>query len=120
MSAIEQGFIQDEIARSAYAYQQQIESKEKIIVGVNAYTVNKEEQVPVFKIDDSIRQVQIEKLNALKNKRDGVKVSQSLESIAAAAKDGTNIMPHVITAVENYCTLGEVADTLRKIFGEYK
>ena len=120
VSSIEQGFMQDEIARSAYEYQRNIESGDKIIVGVNKFTIDKEEPIPGFKIDDSIRQIQIEKLNLLKSKRDNIKAEQSLQNIAAAAKDGTNLMPLVIEAVENYCTLGEISDTLRKVFGEYK
>jgi len=120
VSAIEQGFIQNEIAKSAYEYQQKIETKEKIIVGVNQFTVNKEAPVPAFKIDDSIRLKQIEKLNTLKAKRDNIKAKQCLESIAVAATGQTNLMPLVIEAVENYCTLGEIADVLRKVFGEYK
>ncbi|MBA4198758.1 MAG: methylmalonyl-CoA mutase [Chitinophaga sp.] len=120
VSAIEQGFIQNEIAKSAYEYQQKIETKKKIIVGVNQFTVEKEEPVPPFKIDDSIRLTQIEKLKALKAKRDNAKINQCLESIAIAATGQTNLMPLVIEAVENYCTLGEIADALRKVFGEYK
>jgi len=120
VNAIEQGFMQDEIARSAYEYQRNIENGTKIIVGVNKFTVDKEEPIPGFKIDDSIRQLQIEKLIVLKNKRDNSKVSECLQSITDAAKDGTNLMPLVIEAVENYCTLGEISDTLRKVFGEYK
>lgn len=120
VAAIEQGFMQDEIARSAYEYQRNIESGEKIIVGVNKFTVDKEEPVPPFKIDDSIRELQIEKLNDLKNRRDNNVVTKCLESIANAAKDGTNLMPLVIEAVEAKCTLGEIADVLRKEFGEYR
>ena len=120
VNAIEQGFMQDEIARSAYEYQRNIENGSKIIVGVNKFTVDKEAPIPGFKIDDSIRQLQIEKLIVLKSKRDNNKVSECLKSITAASKDGTNLMPLVIEAVENYCTLGEISDTLRKVFGEYK
>ena len=120
VNAIEQGFMQDEIARSAYEYQRNIENGSKIIVGVNKFTVDKEAPIPGFKIDDSIRQLQIEKLIVLKSKRDNSKVSECLKSITTAAKDGTNLMPLVIEAVENYCTLGEISDTLRKVFGEYK
>jgi methylmalonyl-CoA mutase N-terminal domain/subunit len=120
VSAIEQGFIQNEIAKSAYEYQQQIEKKEKIIVGVNQFIVDKEATIPSFKIDDSVRQLQIEKINQLKNKRNKIKVTDCLEKIAAAAKADSNLMPPVIEAVENYCTLGEIADTLRNIFGEHK
>ncbi|GAC1443269.1 MAG: methylmalonyl-CoA mutase family protein [Sediminibacterium sp.] len=118
--AIEAGFMQEEIARSAYEYQRHIESGEKIIVGVNKFTVDKEEPIPGFRIDDSIRALQTDKLHALKAKRKAALVENSLRSIAAAATDGTNLMPLVIEAVENYCTLGEIADALRKVFGEYK
>ena len=120
VSAIEQGFMQDEIAQSAYDYQRGIETGEKIIVGVNKFTIDKEKFVPGFKIDDSIRIKQCEKLDTLKARRNKKLVAQSLEKIVLAASEGTNLMPVVIEAVENYCTLGEVSDALRKVFGEYK
>jgi len=120
VSAIEQGFIQDEIARSAYQYQRHIETGEKIIVGVNKFQTTKEEPVPGFKIDDSIRQVQTEKLEALRNNRNNAKVDNLLQSLNDAACSDENIMPIVIDAVENKCTLGEIADTLREVYGEYK
>ena len=120
VNAIEQEFIQNEIARSAYEYQRNIENGSKIIVGVNKFTVTEKNDTPVFKIDDSIRTVQSKKLQALKARRDHTKVAACLSAIDAAAKDGTNLMPVVIEAVENYCTLGEVADVLRRVFGEYK
>jgi methylmalonyl-CoA mutase N-terminal domain/subunit len=120
VAAIEAGFMQDEIARSAYEYQRNIESGEKLIVGVNKFTIDKETPIPGFKIDDSIRQIQIDKLNKLKSERDNSIASKCLESIAIAAKDGSNLMPFVINAVEAKCTLGEIADVLRKEFGEYK
>jgi methylmalonyl-CoA mutase N-terminal domain/subunit len=120
VSAIEAGFIQDEIAKSAYAYQRAIESGEKIIVGVNRFTVDKEDPIPGFKIDDHIRILQAEKLAKLKAKRNTEQVKQCLKNISEAAKNGSNLMPPVIEAVENFCTLGEIADTLRKEFGEYQ
>ncbi|MFY7963749.1 MAG: acyl-CoA mutase large subunit family protein [Chitinophagaceae bacterium] len=120
VAAIEQGFMQDEIARSAYEYQRNIESGDKIIVGVNKFTIDKEDKIPGFKIDDSIRQLQIDKLKRLRSERDNTIASKSLESIASAAKDGSNLMPFVIEAVEAKCTLGEIADVLRKEFGEYR
>jgi methylmalonyl-CoA mutase N-terminal domain/subunit len=120
VSAIEQGFIQNEIARSAYEYQRKIETGEKIIVGVNKFQVDNDTTIPGFKIDDSIRSVQIEKLNQLKNNRDHAKVDQLLQTINDKASGDENLMPAVIEAVENKCTLGEIADTLREVFGEYK
>ncbi len=118
--AIEQGFIQDEIARSAYEYQRNIETGEKIIVGVNKFAVKEEDSIPVFKIDDSIRHVQTEKLNRLKANRDPAKTDQCLQNLNDKASSGENMMPAVVEAVENKCTLGEIADTLREVFGEYK
>jgi len=120
VSAIEQGFIQDEIARSAYEYQRQIETGEKIIVGVNKFTVQQEDSIPVFKIDDSIRQVQSDKLQILRNSRNHAKCDQVLQELNDKAVSGENIMPTVVEAVEAKCTLGEIADTLREVFGEYK
>jgi methylmalonyl-CoA mutase N-terminal domain/subunit len=120
VSAIENDFMQNEIARSAYEYQRKIESEEKIIVGVNKFQSAESRTTPSFRIDDSIRQLQIDKLNKLKTKRDNAKAKICLQNISAAAKEGNNLMPFVIEAVENYCTLGEISDTLRKVFGEYK
>ena len=120
VSAIEQGFIQNEIARSAYEYQRQIENGEKIIVGLNKFQAEEENKIPGFKIDDSIRTVQIEKLNTLKQNRDVAKVDQLLQQINDRANSGDNLMPAVIEAVENKITLGEIADELRGVFGEYK
>jgi len=112
--------MQDEIAHSAYEYQRNIESGDKIIVGVNKFTIDKEAPIPGFKIDDSIRQLQIDKLTKLRSERDNTTASNCLENIALAAKDGSNLMPFVINAVEAKCTLGEIADVLRKEFGEYR
>lgn len=120
VSAIEQDFIQNEIARSAYEYQQKIESGNKIIVGVNKFTVETEEPVPGFKIDDSIRQVQIEKLEYLRRNRNPAKCDSILQELNDRAAGDENIMPAVLEAVENNCSLGEIADTLREVYGEYK
>jgi methylmalonyl-CoA mutase N-terminal domain/subunit len=119
VDAIEQGFIQDEIAKSAYEYQRNIETGEKIIVGVNKFHIKETNNTNGFKIDDSIRAVQTEKLKSLKARRTEQVAEQCLADISNAAKDGRNLMPFVINAVENYCTLGEISDVLRKVFGEY-
>ena len=120
VTAIEQGFIQDEIARSAYDYQRKIETGEKIIVGVNKFENEAGAPIPVFKIDDSIQGQQVQRLQALKGARDVTAVGSSLEKIRQHAVSGENLMPPVIEAVENYCTLGEIADVLRNVFGEFK
>lgn len=120
VNAIDEGFMQSEISRSAYAYHQKIESKDKIIVGVNSFTSDMETMPPPFKVDDSIRMVQADKLKALKEKRDNAKVADCLNNIKDHATNNQNLMPVVIDAVENLCTLGEIADALRQVFGEYK
>jgi methylmalonyl-CoA mutase N-terminal domain/subunit len=120
VSAIEQGFIQNEIAKSAYEYQRKIETGEKIIVGVNKFQSEEPDSIPGFRVEDSIRNVQIEKLKLLRKRRNPAKCDNILQSLNDKASSGENIMPAVVEAVENYCTLGEIADTLREIFGEYK
>lgn len=119
VSAIEEGFMQQEIAQSAYTYQSQIEANEKHIVGVNAFVQDQSEPAPVFKIDESIRKVQTQKLEALKNSRDATQANAALADLDSCAKEGRNLMPFILNAVEKHCTLGEIADTLRNVFGEY-
>ena len=120
VSAIEQGFIQEEIARSAYEFQRQVERNEKIIVGMNKFQAETESKVPGFQIDDSIRQLQSDKLQRLRSYRDHAKIDSILQDLNDRAAGEENIMPAVIKAVENNCTLGEIADTLREVYGEYK
>jgi methylmalonyl-CoA mutase N-terminal domain/subunit len=120
VSAIEQGYIQNEIAKSAYEYQRKIETGEKIIVGVNKFQLKEESSIPLLKIDDSIRDAQVQKIKRLKEARNKEQVAKCLETVAQKAAGNENIMPSVIDAVENHCTLGEIADELRKLFGEYK
>jgi methylmalonyl-CoA mutase N-terminal domain/subunit len=120
VAAIETGFMQNKIAESAYAYQKAIESNEKIIVGVNQFKNDTEIDIPILKINESIRQDQIKKLQSLKQNRDTQKVTDCLTAIKNAAKGSDNLMPVVIEAVEAYCTLGEISDALRTVFGEYQ
>jgi methylmalonyl-CoA mutase, N-terminal domain len=119
VEAIEQGWMQEQIANSSYAYTKAIESQEKIIVGVNKFTTIDKDNTPVFKIDDSIRQMQTEKLNVLRKNRDNEAVKVCLDKISRAAKGTDNIMPLVIDAVTAKATLGEIAHTLRSVWGEF-
>ncbi len=119
VAAIEQGFIQREIAESAYTYQKEIESGDKVIVGVNKFTIEEPPFDDLFTVDDSIRKVQMEKLAAVKASRNQQAVEQSLKTLEAAAREATNLMPHILTAVEAYASLGEISDTLRVVYGEY-
>lgn len=120
VEAIEQGFMQEQIAASAYQYQKDIETGSKISVGVNKFQSPEGVKTPVFKIDESIQKIQTEKLALLKSKRDNVKVELCLKNLIAAAEGTENIMPLIVEAVENFCTLGEIADAFRKVYGEYK
>ncbi len=119
VAAIEEGYIQNEIAASAYQYQTEIESGENILVGVNKYVDEEGLKPEVFRVDDSIRKVQINKLVSLRAERDNLAVERALQALTDAVKKGLNVMPYIISAVEVYATLGEIADTFRKEFGEY-
>ncbi|SEP26639.1 methylmalonyl-CoA mutase [Mucilaginibacter sp. OK283] len=119
VKAIEQDYIQQEIAASAYQYQIDIESGEKILVGVNKFTQQEDAPSGVFRVDDSIRKMQIEKIKKLKNKRDNQAVETTLQQLRIAAEGTENLMPFIVSSVENYATLGEIADILREVFGEY-
>jgi methylmalonyl-CoA mutase N-terminal domain/subunit len=120
VEAIENGYMQEQIAKSAYAYQRAIESGEKVIVGLNKFTIDQADHIPVFRIDSSIQLAQIEKLRAFKKNRDSETVIRCLAAVKAAAVDGSNLMPSVVAAVEAHCTLGEISDQLRSVFGEYR
>jgi len=119
VNAIEEGYIQNEIANSAYQYQKDIETGERMLVGVNKYVDSENLNVEVFRVDDSIRELQMEKLRMLKSQRNNEAVKSVLDALALSAKDGSNMMPFILAAVEAYATLGEIADVLRKEFGEY-
>ncbi len=119
VKAIEQDFMQQEIARSAYAYQNEIERGERILVGVNCFKEAEGMSPKLFRVDDAIRQQQIEKIQKLKKERNNGAVQKSLDELFIAAKGNANLMPFILGAVENYATLGEISDTLRRVFGEY-
>jgi methylmalonyl-CoA mutase N-terminal domain/subunit len=119
VKAIEQDFMQQEIARSAYEYQREIEQGDRILVGVNRFIDPETASPSLFRVDDSIRQGQADKLRALKAERNNDLVKEALAELSTAAVGAENLMPFILNAVENYATLGEISDTLRKVFGEY-
>ncbi len=120
VAAIESGYMQNEIAIASYNIQKKIESGEKIIVGMNKFTTEENKDTPLLSVDDSIRQTQTFKLNQLKKERDNDAVKNCLQKIETAAKGNKNLMPLIVEAVEQYATLGEIADAMRSVFGEYK
>ena len=119
VTAIEEGYIQKEIAESAYRYQEALETEKEILVGVNKFTIEEKEEEDLLSVEDSIRQVQIDNINTLKNERDNKRVAFCLQAIETTARSDANLMPVILEAVEAYATLGEISDVLRKVFGEY-
>ena len=121
VAAIERGFPQREIMEAAYRYQQAIEKKEKIIVGVNEFLMEEEENPPILLIDPEVeRAKQIEKLQALRRQRHNAKVEECLKRLRIAARGKDNLMPFMLESVKSYATLGEIVDVLREEFGEYQ
>jgi methylmalonyl-CoA mutase N-terminal domain/subunit len=118
--ALECGYPQKEIHDAAYAYQQAIERKEKIIVGVNDYVTEEDRQIPLLVIDDSVERHQVKKLEEVRGRRDGARVRQTLESMGSAAATDANLMPYILECVHAYATVGEMCDVLRKVFGTYE
>ena len=119
--AINTGYPQKEIADSAYRFQQQLDAKEKIIVGVNKYQVAPEERpLELLKIEPEVERGQIERVKKIKKERDQAAVKEHLGRVHAAARNGTNLMPPLIEAVKEYCTLGEISDIYREVFGVYR
>jgi methylmalonyl-CoA mutase N-terminal domain/subunit len=119
LRAIETGYIQREIEKAAYDYQRAIESGEQVVVGVNRFTVDEPTSIPVLRIDEELEQEQIERVRSVRARRKAAAVSQALDRIEQAARTDENLMPHIISAVEAYATIGEISDRLRAVFGEY-
>jgi methylmalonyl-CoA mutase N-terminal domain/subunit len=120
LKAIERGFVQQEIQNAAYEYQQSVDRLEQVVVGVNRFQTEDRSEVPLLRIDESLEGRQVERLRALRAKRDARHWRQNLQQVEEAARGGANLMPHIIAAVESYATVGEISDTLRRVFGEYK
>ena len=120
IAAIENGFIENEITRSAYEFQKRIEKKEKYIVGQNVHRKDEEPQQDLLDIDQSKVSKQVSNLKELKTSRNNDQSQFSLGELESAAKNNDNIMPFVINCIRSKCTLGEIADTFRSTFGEYQ
>ena len=118
--AIEQGFPQQEIANASYRFQRQVESGERTIVGVNAFQAERDEPIELLRIDDSAAAGQCEKLAQLRARRDSNAVAAALARLTEAASGSANTMPATIEAVRAYATLGEICDSLRRVFGTWQ
>jgi len=119
VSAIENGWIQNEISKSAYEYQKGVDSKKQIIVGVNQYTDEEATEPDLLEIDAEKVAKQVKSIQALKSSRNNDQVQQQLDQLKSKASSSENVMPSIIDCVKNDCTLGEISDTLRSVFGEY-
>lgn len=119
-TAIEIGYIQKEIQRSAYTYQKDIESGKRIIVGVNKFTIDEEDTPEILKINPDIEKAQIEFVKKIKSERNNQLVSEKLTQLKSAAQGEENLMPYIIEAVRVYASIGEICNTLREVFGEYR
>ncbi len=117
--AIEAGFFQDRIAQSAYEFQKKVETKEAIVVGVNEFVTEELIAPETLRIDPELEARQIAQVQNLRARRDAKAAADALSAVERAAKDGQNLMPHLIHAVESFATLGEISDALRRVFGEY-
>jgi methylmalonyl-CoA mutase, N-terminal domain len=120
IKAIERGYIQSEIQNAAYEYQRSVDSGRSTVVGVNRFTIEEEKSVPILRVDESLERKQVDRLRALRSRRDQGMWRKALTQVEDAARDGSNLMPHIIHAVESYCSVGEIASRLRSVFGEYK
>ena len=120
LRAIETGYVQMEIQKSAYEYQQAVERGDQIVVGVNRFQAEKEQPIPTLQIDPEIERSQIERLRALRARRDAAKSRTAIEEVERRAHTSENLMPAILSAVEAYATVGEISDALRRAFGEYQ
>ncbi len=120
VAAIEKGFIQKEIGAAAYRYQQEIESNERVVVGLNKFQIKEEKLRDLLKLDPTVGEKQVARLKELKSSRDNGAVQQALAELKTAAQGDANLMPPILKAVKTLATLGEICDTLREVFGEYE
>ncbi|MGC2112165.1 MAG: methylmalonyl-CoA mutase family protein [Candidatus Korobacteraceae bacterium] len=119
LKAIERGFVQQEIQNAAYEYQQKVDRHEAIVVGVNALQLDEEKAIPLQRIDESLERKQVERLRALRAKRDAAKWQAALKQVEDTARGNCNLMPTIVEAVEANATVGEISDAMRRVYGEY-
>ncbi len=119
LKAIEAGYFQNEIAKSAYEYQRAIEAKAKIVVGVNKYVAEKKGEQKIFEIDSQVGKEQVKRLAKMKGERHMANVTKSLRKLKQEAGGKRNLIPAIMEAVENYATLGEISDVLREVWGDF-
>jgi methylmalonyl-CoA mutase N-terminal domain/subunit len=120
LKAIERGFVQQEIQNAAYEYQQAVDIGDAVVVGVNRFEVEEEKAIPIQRIDPGLEAKQVERVRALRARRDAGPWQAALKGVEGAARSGANVMPRILEAVEAYATVGEISDAMRRVFGEYR
>jgi methylmalonyl-CoA mutase N-terminal domain/subunit len=120
LKAIERGFVQQEIQNAAYDAQQAIDRLEGVVVGVNRFRAEQEAEVPIQMIDEGLERKQVERVRALRARRDQSVWRDAMQRVEQAAHSGENLLPRIIHAVESYGTVGEISNALRSVFGEYR
>ena len=120
IKAIEAGFVQSEIQRAAYDFQRAVEAKDQIVVGVNDFVANEERGIPTLRMDAEIERNQVQRLQALRARRDPSKTAAALAELDRRSRTTKNLLPAILAAVEAYATVGEISDTLRRVYGEYQ
>ena len=120
LRAIETGYVQREIQEAAYRYQKAVEAQEQVVVGVNRFQVEEEPPVNVLRIDPALEHAQVERLRALRERRNTAAVTDALAKLKQAATTDENLLPRILECVEAYATVGEISNTLREIWGEYR
>ncbi len=119
LKAIERGYVQQEIQNAAYEYQRAVDHKEAIVVGVNSFTLDQEKPIPLLRIDESLERKQVERLRALRAKRDQAKWQAAIKQVEETARGAGNLMPVIVEAVGANGTVGEISDAMRHVYGEY-
>jgi methylmalonyl-CoA mutase, N-terminal domain len=120
LRAIETGYVQGEVQKAAYEYQRAIERGERIVVGVNKFQSDEGRSIPTLRLDPEVERAQIGRVQALRARRDASHTKQALAEVDSRARSGANLMPAICAAVETFATVGEISDTLRRVFGEYQ
>jgi len=120
LKAIERGYVQQEIQNAAYEYQQAVDRQEAVVVGVNRFQIGEEKAVPIQRIDPALEPKQVERLRALRAKRNAETWQAAIRAVEDTARSGENLMPRILAAVEANATVGEISDAMRKVYGEYK
>jgi methylmalonyl-CoA mutase N-terminal domain/subunit len=112
--------VQQEIQNAAYEYQQAVDVGDAVVVGVNRFAVEEEKAIPIQKIDPGLEAKQVDRVRALRARRDAGPWQAALKGVEDAARSGENLMPRILEAVEAYATVGEISDAMRRVFGEYR